>query len=88
MADHELDLVEAPTPWPPACWARLDDCRDRFPVRFDGAGTARFQYLVVASAEPGGCGPRSGCVLRLGAGGRSSVVALVFGRRVGPGAWP
>lgn len=61
-----------------------DDCRDRFPVRFDGAGTARFQYLVVASAGPRGCGPRSGCVLRLGAGGRSSVVPLVFGRRVGP----
>lgn len=55
-------------------------CRDRFPVRFDGTGAARFQYLVSPDRA---CGRGAECLLRLrGADDRTAVVPLVFGARV------
>lgn len=67
--------------------AGVERCRDRFPVRFDGAGAARFQYLVSATAGPRGCGPGAGCaVVVTGDDGRSALVPVVFGAAVpGPG---
>ncbi|MGQ0520059.1 MAG: neocarzinostatin apoprotein domain-containing protein [Actinomycetota bacterium] len=54
-------------------------CLGAFPVRFDGAGTARFQYLVVRDGT-GRCGPDDGCVLAVtDAEGRLGTVATVFG---------
>lgn len=53
-------------------------CRGAFPVRFDGVGTARFQYLVVRDGA-GRCGPDDGCVLAVtGIEERLGTVAIVF----------
>jgi hypothetical protein len=53
-------------------------CRGAFPVRFDGAGDARFQYLV-ARQGAGRCGPDDGCVLAVtGVDERQGTAATVF----------
>ncbi|MGH9151472.1 MAG: hypothetical protein ACRD03_03490, partial [Acidimicrobiales bacterium] len=64
---------------------RRGGCRGRFPVRFDGAGTARFQYLVSSAGLPDGCDPGRECLLVVrGDGSSSALVPLVFGARVPP----
>ena len=53
-------------------------CRGRFPVRFDGRGTARFQYLVAADR----CDRGAHCLLWVrGEDDRRVAVPLVFGAR-------
>lgn len=53
-------------------------CSGPFPVRFDGAGIARFQYLV-AREGAGRCGPDDGCVLAVtGIDDRLGAVSIVF----------
>ncbi|HVM04582.1 MAG TPA: neocarzinostatin apoprotein domain-containing protein [Acidimicrobiales bacterium] len=61
-----------------AARAGREACRDRFPVRFDGRGTARFQYLVSADR----CDRGAPCLLWVrGEDDRRVAVALVFGAR-------
>lgn len=63
------------------CRAAGDPCRASFPVRFDGSGTARFQFLVT-SRDPAGrvhCAPASCRLVVRGPGDRVGTAATVFG---------
>jgi hypothetical protein len=58
-------------------------CTNRYPVRFDDQGRARFQYQVT---DPGDCGPDGSCVLVVDDrdGQRQASAALVFGAPIPP----
>ncbi|MET0908050.1 MAG: hypothetical protein ABWZ99_01165 [Ilumatobacteraceae bacterium] len=58
-------------------------CANRYPVRFDDRGDARFQYQLT---DPGDCGPGGSCVLVVddGDGGRRALAVLVFGAQAPP----
>jgi hypothetical protein len=56
-------------------------CRDTFPVRFDGAGQARIQYLATATVGDVRCTASAACavVLRGEKGATPALVYTVFG---------
>ena len=61
-----------------ATGAGQEACRDRFPVRFDERGTARFQFLVLADR----CQQGAQCLLWVrGEDDRRVAIPLVFGAR-------
>ena len=59
-----------------------EQCGPRYPVQFDDAGEARFQYRVAFAAEavPGRCGPdATACRIVLSAAGGTAERRMVFG---------